>query len=124
MAAAALEGDKAKLRNLAELMRQTLTYDQVKEMARYAELTANTGVMVYFGDPYSPWLRASCKYTNGLSRHYLPKGTNLSVFSLEKFDAVADLLNNCTCAFTGFSPPTLAYQAMLDEVNRHDSSIQ
>ena len=39
-------------------MRQTLTYDQGKEMARHAELTANTGVMVinpalYSKLPYS-----------------------------------------------------------------------
>lgn len=51
-AAAALEGFTAKLHSIAEPMRQTLTYDQGKEMARHAELTANTGVMVYFCDPH------------------------------------------------------------------------
>ena len=78
-AAAALEGFTAKLRSIAEPMRQTLTYDQGKEMARHAELTANTGVMVYFCDPHSPWQRGSCENTNGLIRQYLPKGTDLSV---------------------------------------------
>jgi len=54
-AAAALQGFATKLRSIAEPMRQTLTYDQDKEMARHAELRANTGVMVYFCDPHSPW---------------------------------------------------------------------
>jgi IS30 family transposase len=53
-------------------MRETLTYDQGKEMARYAELTANTGVKVYFCDPKSPWQRGSCENINGLIRRYLP----------------------------------------------------
>jgi hypothetical protein len=40
-----------------------LTYDQGKEMARHRELTARTGVKVYFCDPHSPWQRGSCENT-------------------------------------------------------------
>lgn len=47
-AASALEGFTARLRGIAAPMRKTLTYDQGKEMVRHAELTANTGVLVYF----------------------------------------------------------------------------
>jgi transposase, IS30 family len=34
-------------------MRKTLTYDQGKEMSRHQDLTAVTGVTVYFADPSS-----------------------------------------------------------------------
>ena len=123
-AASALEGFTAKLRGIAESMRKTLTYDQGKEMARHAELTASTGVMVYFCDPHSPWQRGSCENTNGLIRQYLPKGTDLSVNSQEELDAIAERLNNRPRAVHGFYPPIAVYQSMLDKLNQPNSSVQ
>ena len=63
-------------------------------MARHRDLTARTGVAVYFCDPHSPWQRGTCENTNGLLRQYLPKGSDLSIFSQDALDAIADSLNN------------------------------
>jgi IS30 family transposase len=92
-AASALTGYTRQLNSIAEPMRQSLTYDQGKEMARHAELTAQTGVKVSCCDPHSPWQRGSCENTNGLLRQYLPKGTDLSIYSQEELDAIAERLN-------------------------------
>jgi IS30 family transposase len=116
-AAAALEGYTRKLNGIAEPLRQSLTYDQGKEMARHAELIARTGVKVYFCDPHSPWQWGSCENTNGLLRQYLPKGTDLSVYSQEQLDTIADRLNQRPRAIHGYFPPISVYRAMMERLN-------
>jgi len=61
-------------------------------MARHAELTARyrrAGVLLRPAQPMA-WQRGSNENINGLVRQYLPKGTDLSVYSQEQLDAIAD----------------------------------
>jgi IS30 family transposase len=70
-----------KLRLVPPALRQTLTYDQGKEMAEHQTLAADLGLKVFFCHPHSPWERATCESQNDRIRHYLPKGTDLSMVS-------------------------------------------
>ena len=47
------------LRHVPRCMRQTLTYDQGKGMAKHQELAKRLQIDVYFADPHSPWQRGS-----------------------------------------------------------------
>ena len=90
---AALEAMTRELARMAPSLLKTITHDQGSEMARHAELSARTGMNIYFADPHSPWQRGSNENTNGLLRQYLPKGTDLSLVSQERLDEIAELLN-------------------------------
>jgi IS30 family transposase len=62
-------------------------------MADHKRFTLVTDIKVCFCDPQNPWQRGSNENTNGLLRQYFPKGTDLSVCSQTKLNAVARRLN-------------------------------
>lgn len=115
-AESALAAFTSKLRQVAPPMRQTLTYDQGKEMARHRELAQATDVRVYFCDPHSPWQRGSCENTNGLLRQFLPKGTDLGIHDQAALDSIADLMNNRPRETLGWRSPYQAFQQFMQAI--------
>jgi len=92
-AVTAAEGFARILNRFEDHRRRSMTYDQGTEMAHHERLTEATGVDVYFAHPHAPWERGIAENTNGLLRQYLPRGTDLSLFSQEQLDLIAWKLN-------------------------------
>ncbi len=79
-------------RQPAALVR-SLTWDQGREMARWADVEAALGIEVFFCEPRSPWQRPTNEQTNGLLRRWLPKGTSLDIGQL-RLSVIEDNLNH------------------------------
>ena len=78
---------------LPQSMKKTLTWDRGMELARHAEFTLRTNILVYFCEPQAPWQRGTNENTNSLIRQYYRKKTCLAQHSQQALDEVADELN-------------------------------
>ena len=92
-------------KKLPAALKKSFTVDNGNEFRSHSELAAQTGMDIYFCDPYSPWQRGSNENTNGLLRQYFPKGTSFKDFSDDYFESVVDLINNRPRKRLGYRTP-------------------
>ena len=90
-------------------------------MERHAELARRLRIKVYFCDPHSPWLSPTNENTNGLVRHYLPKGADLSPYSRRDLEKIAHSLNTRPRAWLGFQTPE---EVFYNEIQRPGVALQ
>ena len=84
---------------------RSLTWDRGREMSHHTQFTEQTGIAVYFADPYAPWQRGSNENVNGLLREYFPKGTDLADYTATQIKAAQDQLNDRPRKRLGFRTP-------------------
>ena len=95
----------AKIQELPEVLRRSLTWDQGAEMRDWKQVSVAADVDIYFCDPHAPWQRGTNENANGWLRQYFPKGTDLSVHTAEDLNTVEDELNDRPRKRLGFRKP-------------------
>ncbi len=102
-----------KLEGLPASLLKSLTYDQGKEMAEHKRLATDLNLQVFFCHPHSPWERGTCESQNGRIRHYLPKGTDLSLISYQQLSAYQEMLNERPRKILGWKSPAQVFSELL-----------
>lgn len=93
------------LKRVPPLLRKTLTVDNGKEFAGFKTIQKQTGLRVFFADPYSAWQRGCNENTNGLLRQYFPKGSDLSTLSRSELASALKRLNHRPRKCLGYQSP-------------------
>ena len=93
-------------------------------MSEHKRLAAETGMKIYFADPYAPYQRGTNENTNGLLRQYFPKGSDLAVHDAAELHRVANILNDRPRKRLGFRTPNEAMTSLvLEDINRGVATI-
>ena len=98
-------GFTRELQPVPSHLRRTLTYDRGREMTNHKDITARLNLEVYFADPHAPWQRGTNENTNGIIRRWLPKGSDLKLYSQADLNNIAELINNTPRKCLGFKKP-------------------
>ena len=92
-------------------MVKTLTWDQGREMARWADIEKGLGIKVYFCEPRAPWQRPANEQTNGLLHRWLPKSTDLDIGPV-RLAVIEDHLNTMPRRIHNWNSAQTAYTAL------------
>ena len=63
------------------------------EIARYREISELSGIDIFIADRMAPWQRPTNENGNGLVRHHVGKGTDLSAFTPDDLRQIESRIN-------------------------------
>lgn len=80
----------------------TLTLDNAREFSCHEEITARTGIQIYFANPYASHERGSIENTNGIIRRTFPKKTDFRRVKRAKIENLEKRINSTPRKILGY----------------------
>ena len=92
---------------------KTLTFDNGKEFAKFAQVMQALGTGVYFAKPCHSWERGTNENRNGVVRKVLPKGRSFGDVTGEEMRRIDCLLNDRPLRCLNWRTPREAFAELL-----------
>ena len=102
-----------KLARIPQRLRRTLTLDNGHENAGHETIATRLTTNIYFAHPYHSWERGTNENTNGLIRHYLPKGTDFATISESVIRTIERRLNTRPRKRLGWRTPLEVFNSFV-----------
>ena len=104
--------------NLPDIFRGTITADNGAENTKHQELTALTGMPVYFCHPYHSWEKGGVENMNGRIRKYFLKGVSLDNVTPEEIAWAEGKINTTPRKCLQYLTPYEMMQKIVEENNQ------
>jgi len=103
---------KTSLRQVPEVARKSITYDNGKENAYHEEINKVFGCCSYFCHEGKPQEKGTVENTIGLLRRIFPKGTDFDTISAAKIKAAENWLNDLPKKCLGWKTPRETFEQL------------
>jgi transposase, IS30 family len=94
---------------LKEEVVASITGDNGSENAEHKRIASALKALFFFCHPYHSWEKGTVENRNGIIRRYLPRGTDLSKWSQEELDEIAEDINNTPMKCLDYQTPNEVY---------------
>lgn len=102
-----------RLKAIPKQLKQTLTVDNGAENAKHKQLSRQTGMDIYFCNPYSSWEKGTVENRIGRVRDFISKGTSIDTLTQKQVRAIEHYLNHKPMKCLGWKTP---HEAMMIEL--------
>lgn len=87
----------------------SITADNGPENAEHLQISKQLSADFFFCHPYHSWEKGTVENRNGVIRRYLPRSTDLSKWTQNELDEIADDINNTPMKCLDFQTPNEVY---------------
>lgn len=88
----------------------TMTYDNGMTFTEHELTEKNTGIEIYFANPYHSWERGCNENFNGLLRQFFPKKSSFANIKQEDIEKAVKLINNRPRKRLGYRTPAEVFR--------------